>query len=469
VRLDGKRHYKQHAGQGICIIMVTVWEHTIIYAHPSKYLPQYTTKSLLYATTTAVPFHWYTTYIYRNYAKGGHVQQAKPWNYRTVYALIYAIFVFFGVAIGANGVLWAEILPALQMGEALFGTLTLISPFISVFILLFAGQFIERVGKHHSMTFGILMLVLASVSLAMSQTPFHFGLVSALYGIGYGAVELSVNSVTMDWERERNTTVMNKVHAAFCVGAVFSSLITGQLLGMGLTYQMILIIIAVIGTVIMLINQFVPYPPSHIEEGAAGAGAAIRLLIHNPIVLTLSMIGFFAAFGEGLAINWSVLHLRDLGASAFVGGAGFAIFNTVMFIGRMTNNAVVARFGVVQSVVFSAIAITIAGVVIAFTSNLWLAVIALGVLGFGVAGPIPTTLTAGAQLVPGQNSALSGALMSMCYVSFIVGPPLIGIVAERTTLQQALIATIVVGICLFVFARRLATITQRATISPPNA
>jgi MFS family permease len=181
------------------------------------------------------------------------------------------------------------------------------------------------------------------------------------------------------------------------------------------------------------------------------------------------MIGFFAAFGEGLAINWSVLHLRDLGASAFVGGAGFAIFNTVMFIGRMTNNAVVARFGVVQSVVFSAIAITIAGVVIAFTSNLWLAVIAMGVLGFGVAGPIPTTLTAGAQLVPGQNSALSGALMSMCYVSFIVGPPLIGIVAERTTLQQALIATIVVGICLFVFARRLATITQRATISPPNA
>ena len=84
--------------------------------------------------------------MYRNYAKGGHVQQGKPWNHRTVYALIYAIFVFFGVSIGANGVLWAEILPALQMGEAMFGTLTLISPFISVFIFLFAGQFVERVG-----------------------------------------------------------------------------------------------------------------------------------------------------------------------------------------------------------------------------------------------------------------------------------------------------------------------------------
>ena len=449
--------------------MVTVWEHTIIYAHPSLYLPQYTTKTFLHATTTCLTFHWYTTYIYRNNAKGGHVQQGKPWNHRTVYALIYAIFVFFGISIGANGVLWAEILPALNMGEAMFGSLTLISPFISVFILLFAGQFVERIGKHHSMTFGLVMLVGASLSLSFARTPMHFGFVSALYGIGYGAVELSVNSVTMDWERERNITVMNKVHAAFCVGAVFSSLITGQLLGMGLTYQTILQIIVAIGAVIVVINQFVPYPPSHIEEGAAGAGAAIRLLIHNPIVLTLSMIGFFAAFGEGLAINWSVLHLRDLGATAFIGGAGFAIFNTVMFIGRMTNNAVVARFGVVQSVVFSAIAITVAGAIIAFTSDLWLAVIALGILGFGVAGPIPTTLTAGAQLVPGQNSALSGALMSMCYVSFIVGPPLIGIVAEKTTLQQALYATIVVGICLFLFARRLATITAQPATPTTNA
>jgi MFS family permease len=141
------------------------------------------------------------------------------------------------------------------MGEALFGTLTLISPFISVFILLFAGQFVERIGKHHSMTFGLVMLVGASLSLSFARTPMHFGFVSALYGIGYGAVELSVNSVTMDWERERNITVMNKVHAAFCVGAVFSSLITGQLLGMGLTYQTILHIVVAIGAVTRRLND----------------------------------------------------------------------------------------------------------------------------------------------------------------------------------------------------------------------
>ena len=251
------------------------------------------------------------------------MQQVKPWNHRTVYVLIYSIFVFFGITMGANGVLWAEILPALHMGEAMFGSLTLISPFISIFILLFAGQFVERVGKHHSMTFGLIMLVVASLGLSYARTPLHFGFVQALYGIGYGTVELSVNSVTLDWERERNTTVMNKVHAAFCIGAVFSSLITGQFLGMGLTYQTILQIIVAIGAVIVIINQFVPYPPSHIEEGVAGAGAAIRLLIHNPIVLTLGMIGFFTAFGEGLALNWSVLHLRDLGATAFSGLCSF--------------------------------------------------------------------------------------------------------------------------------------------------
>jgi hypothetical protein len=46
----------------------------------------------------------------------------------------------------------------------------------------------------------------------------------------------------------------------------------------------------------------------------------------------------------------------------------------------------------------------------------------------------------------------------------MVGPPLIGIIAEKTTLHQALYATIVVGVCLFLFARRLASITQHKAV-----
>jgi MFS family permease len=377
-------------------------------------------------------------------------------------ALIFSIFVFFGLSVGATGVLWAEILPVLGMDDALFGTLSLISPFTSIFILLFGSPFIERVGKRPMTSVGLLITGAAPFVLSLASTPVHFALVNVLYGLGYGIVEISVNSVTLDWEREQQKSVMNYVHAAFCAGAIIAGVGVGQLLSIAMSYTAILQMVTGIAIIIAVVNMFMHYPASHIDvETETNAGAALKLLISNPVVLTLSIVSFAATFGESVAITWSVLHLRDLGASAFIGGIGFAVFNTIMFIGRMTNNSIVTRYGVVRSFIISAIAITTAGVILVVTQNLWLAVIAFAIMGFGVAGGVPTALTAGAQFVPGQNSNLSGALMSVNYFSFVLSPPLIGYIAIATTRQAALAVVIVIGLLMLVFARRLAYVTQK--------
>jgi MFS family permease len=390
------------------------------------------------------------------------LQQVRQWHHRGVIAMVFAVFVFFGFSIGANGVFWKDIMPATGMGEALFGELSLISPLTAVFILLFGGPVIERIGKRMALTIGLFIITLATLSLSASASPLHFALVNLLYGLGYGTIEITVNSVTLDWERERGRSVMNYVHAVFCAGAVISSLLAGQLLQVGVSYAQILWGIAGLGGVLALANLFLRFPMSVVEDGTSDAGAAFRLLRTNSIVFTLSMISFFAAFAEGIAITWSVLHLSNLGASAVIGGFGFALFNTVMFVGRMTNASIVDRFGVVRSIMVSAVAITLAGVLLFATNSLWLAIAAFAILGFGAAGPIPTALTAGAKLVPGQNSAFSGALMSITYMSFIVCAPLIGNVAEWTSLHIALITTIVVGVCLFGFAQRLHVVSKNA-------
>lgn len=394
---------------------------------------------------------------------GDFVTQTQRWNPTTVITMIITIFVFFGISIGATGVLWAEILPVLMMDDALFGTLSLISPMVSIVILLFAGNPIERLGKRLSVSLGLIVLAIAAYALSIAASPFHFALINMLYGLGYGIVELGINSVTLDWEREQQKSVMNYVHAAFCAGAIVAGLGVGQLLAANWDYTTILRGVMAIALLIAFMNAVIAYPPTHHEADgeSASAGAAIRLLINNPVVLTLGIVSFCATFGESVAITWSVLHLRDLGASAFIGGAGFALFNTIMFIGRMTNNSVVERYGVVVSFTISAVAITVAGIMLVGFNDLWTAVAAFAILGFGVAGGVPTALTAGAQFVPGQNSALSGALMSVNYLSFIISPPLIGVLATNTSRQSALFVVVVVGLMMIIFTRRLAYVTQK--------
>lgn len=398
--------------------------------------------------------------VYYGYAQshhlGGTVATPAHWSPRVLIAMIFAIFIYFGISIGTTGVLWPEILPVLQLDDATFGTLSLISPCVSIVILLFASPTVERVGKRPVISLGLFVLAIAAYVLSIANMPWHFAAINVLYGLGYGLVELAVNSVTLDWERMQQTSVMNYVHAAFCAGAIVAGLAVGQLVASNFTYMQILHGVALLAVAIGVLNGLLGYPPSHVaEEEAASASAAIKLLLNNRIVLTLGIVSFCATFGESIAITWSVLHLRDLGASAFIGGAGFALFNTVMFIGRMTNNNVVVRFGVVPSFLISAVAITLAGVLIFFTSNLWVAIAAFALLGLGVAGGVPTALTAGAQYVPGQNSTLSGALMSINYLSFIICPPLIGNLANMTSRHSALFVTVIVGIAMVIMARRL--------------
>ena len=380
------------------------------------------------------------------------------WNPRILITMVFTIFIFFGISIGATGVLWPEILPVLQLNDALFGTLSLISPVVSIVILLFASPSIERIGKRPIISLGLIILALAAYTLSIASSPLHFAAIYVLYGLGYALVELAVNSVTLDWEREQQRAVMNYVHAAFCAGAVLAGLAVGQLIATGWNYVQILQGVALIAAVVALINYRLAYPPSQVTHADdASASAAIKMLINNRVVLTLGIVSFCATFGESIAITWSVLHLRDLGASAFIGGASFALFNTVMFIGRMTNNNIVSRYGVETSFLISAVAITLAGVLIVATSNLWIAVFAFALLGLGVAGGVPTALTAGAQFVPGQNSTLSGALMSINYLSFIICPPLVGNIAVVTSRQTALSVTIVVGIAMILMTRKLRT------------
>jgi fucose permease len=385
------------------------------------------------------------------------------WNPRILITMIFTIFIFFGISIGATGVLWPEILPVLQLNDALFGTLSLISPVVSIIILLFASPSIERIGKRPVISLGLLILALAAYTLSIANSPLHFAAIYVLYGLGYGLVELAVNSVTLDWEREQQRAVMNYVHAAFCAGAVIAGLAVGQLIAIGWNYVQIMQGVALIAATVALINYRLAYPPSQVTHADdASASAAIKMLINNRVVLILGIVSFCATFGESIAITWSVLHLRDLGASAFIGGASFALFNTVMFIGRMTNNNIVSRYGVETSFLISAVSITLAGILIVVSSDLWIAVFAFALLGLGVAGGVPTALTAGAQFVPGQNSTLSGALMSINYLSFIICPPLVGNIAVMTSRQTALSVTIVVGIAMILMTRKLRTFHSAA-------
>jgi MFS family permease len=106
--------------------------------------------------------------------------------------------------------------------------------------------------------------------------------------------------------------------------------------------------------------------------------------------------------------------------------------------GRFTGDWLTMRFGAGRLVRSSGI-LVVAGIGLALVSSTpWLAIAGFALVGAGVSCIFPLILSAAARtpgVAPGTGIA---AMATTGYTGFLVGPPLIGSVAEAVTLRGAL-------------------------------
>jgi fucose permease len=149
--------------------------------------------------------------------------------------------------------------------------------------------------------------------------------------------------------------------------------------------------------------------------------------------------------------DWSGLYLHDyLETSGGFAALGFALFSVAMLVGRFRGDRAVNRFGP-AGVVRAGGAFAALGLGIAVAINQpWSMLFGFGAVGLGLSIAYPLVFSAAGNhptLPPGPAVA---SVASMGYGGFLAGPPLLGWLAEFTSLR--LVVVIVVGLCVLVAA-----------------
>jgi MFS family permease len=375
--------------------------------------------------------------------------------------LLLAGFVLFGVVVGTQGVLWVELMHALGLGAGPFGTAQLLPPLVAIAVLLAGGSLSARVGT--KVLTGISLVLLAGSLLGLAAAAGLAGFLGALavQGGAIGLLELALNGAVLDWERVTGESRMNLVHAGFSGGAVAGAIGAGVLLEAGWSYGTVLALLAALAGLVLAATPPVTFPPAAADPERARPSRALGLL-RIPAVRALALVAVLGIVGESVANTWSVIHLRELGAPALVGGSAFALFNGAMAAGRLANGAVVRRWGARRSLLASAAGMVVAGLLLVVPAGLPLAVAGFVLLGLSVAGIVPTVLSAAAERDPRVSGAVTGTLLAVGYAGFVVAPPVIGWLAEATSLQAALACVGVAGLGALALARRLPPVEARA-------
>jgi len=352
------------------------------------------------------------------------------------------------VAFALNGLAFASfisrtpaIADALDLSTAQLGLLLLCLSIGAVAGLPLSGPLVQRIGPAASVLAGTLTSTLGLAGLAtglLTGTVVTAAIGLFASGLGMGAWDVAMNVAGAEVEQRTGRSLMPRLHAAFSLGTV-----TGAGLGAATAATGVPLAAQVIGVVVLMpivmtvaVRHFPPAAPA--VSTADGGGFSVLTAWREPRTLLIGLLVLGFAFTEGSANDWIAYALVEgHGASETVGAVTFGLFVAAMTIGRLFGGSVLERFGRV-AVLRVAAALALVGLLLVLVGgSTTVAMVGALFWGLGAALGFPVGMSAAAD-DPARAAARVSVVSSVGYTAFLAGPPLIGLLADRTGILTAL-------------------------------
>lgn len=293
--------------------------------------------------------------------------------------------------------------------------------------------------------------VLFTVSLALPALASNLGLLVAallLLGIGNGALGVTMNSQGALLERRVNKPIMASFHGVFSIGALLGSLVAGWAAGAGITASAHLVGVAVLLTLMVMGSA------RYLIHDKPEQASRVLALPDKRLAL-FGLLAFCGLLCEGAVSDWSAVLMHDVRrVSPGLVGMGYTAFALSMAAMRLFGDFATTRFGPRTTVQLAGATAVTGSAVIVFVPVAWASILGFAILGIGLAVVFPTVISVISHRESRPAVAVS-ATSTVGYVGFLAGPPVIGYLAEATTLPAALLLLIVCSVAIILFGRAL--------------
>jgi MFS family permease len=135
---------------------------------------------------------------------------------------------------------------------------------------------------------------------------------------------------------------------------------------------------------------------------------------------------------EGASIDWSAIYMRDVfGKEAYIGGITVATFSFFHAAGRFYADGIVERTSPVVVAQVQLYVLLVGCLMVTFAPEWHIALIGFALMGIGSATMFPLAMSAAAQRTDRPASVNVASLAQTAFLVFLVGPPILGFIAEH--------------------------------------
>lgn len=293
----------------------------------------------------------------------------------------------------------------------------------------------------------LLCAVLVLPALAPSLGLLFFALLAL--GAANGVLDIAMNVQAVGVEQRYHRPIMSAFHGLWSVGGLVGAAAAGLAAGTGLAAREHLLIVGIVMAIITAGAFRYLLPPA--EDEVHDGPVFVR---PNRALAGLGIIGFCALISEGAMADWSAVYLRNtLDTTPAYAAAGYAVFAAAMVVGRFAGDWATARLKPFRIISYGGVLVAVGLGLGLLIGEPWSALVGFAIVGLGLACSFPVLLSVAGQ-VPGMPPGVAISAVAMLgYTGFLVGPPVIGFVAEVTGLRIGLSVVVLLGIAMVVLAR----------------
>jgi MFS family permease len=369
---------------------------------------------------------------------------------------VYAGFFVYSFCMGSLPPRLPDLQRMMQVKEGLLGFGLIGAAAGTLVSLGFSGAILERIGYRRSILTLIPLLALLYAIATFARGPLAFFLLLFPVGLVIGGIEIILNLEADRTEHMIGHRIMNRAHAFWSFGFFSAGIISALVAQSGLSPQihLLLMVPLVIVGAALILGRFDPAPHRTGTSGEKPPQVAVPTIA----IMALVAVTLSAMIMEGAGIDWAAIYMRDVFAvPPFLSGFAVALGAGAQAVTRFFADPFVERY---SPIAVSRVLLRVLGMgvlLVFFAPSDWLALVGFALMGVGTSVIFPLAMSAAAQLTDRPAPTNVASLAQISFVAFLLGPPLLGYVAEHFGIRWSFGVGLPLVVLSIVCARALGT------------